>query len=199
MVAFQFPDQFQKFILADCRWAAEFHAFHAHLDIRLALVPNIYAAGRILTHQHHRESGLSARLRRKGLHPRGHLFAQLRGKGLAIDNPSDSHASPANVWSFCVIITLLSEMRTRFNREISPASMEIAIGGQSSAFASNLMSAALALPFYGTARTLAQSQDASFASGQMPPMPSFADRGVSRIDKSKIGRASCRERVCQYG
>src|SRR3546814_11061810 len=138
-----------------------FRSFHAHLDSRLALVPNIDAAGRILTHQHHRESGLSARLRRKGLHPRGHLFAQLRGKGLAIDNPSDSHASPANVWSFCVIITLLSEMRTRFNREISPASMEIALGGQSSAFASNLMSAALALPFSGTARTLAQSQDAS--------------------------------------
>src|SRR3546814_2899112 len=93
IVAVQFLDQFQQFILADCRWAAEFHAFHAHLDSRLALVPNIDAAGRILTHQHHRESGLSARLRRKGLHPRGHLFAQLRGKGLAIDNPSDSHAS----------------------------------------------------------------------------------------------------------
>src|SRR3546814_20241368 len=81
-------------------------------------------------------------------------------------------------------------MRTRFNREISPASMEIALGGQSSAFASNLMSAALALPFSGTARTLAQSQDASFASRQMPPMPSFADRGVRRIDKSTSSPSS---------
>src|SRR3546814_6073467 len=81
-------------------------------------------------------------------------------------------------------------MRTRFNREISPASMEIALGGQSSAFASNLMSAALALPFSGTARTLAQSQDASFASRQMPPMPSFADRGVRSIDKSTSSPSS---------
>src|SRR3546814_9649986 len=72
-----------------------FRSFHAHLDSRLALVPDIDAAGRVLTHQHHRESGLSTRLRRKGLHPRRHLFAQLPGKGLAIDNPSDSHASPA--------------------------------------------------------------------------------------------------------
>src|SRR3546814_2127224 len=70
IVAVQFLDQFQQFILADCRWAAEFHAFHAHLDSRLALVPDIDAAGRVLTHQHHRESGLSVRLRRKGLHPR---------------------------------------------------------------------------------------------------------------------------------
>src|SRR3546814_4704398 len=68
--------------------------------------------------------------------------------------------------------------------------MEIALGGQSSAFASNLMSAALALPFSGTARTLAQSQDASFASRQMPPMPSFADRGVRRIDKSTFSPSS---------
>src|SRR3546814_4992338 len=102
-----------------------------------------------------------------GLHPRGHLFAQLRGKGLAIDNPSDSHASPANVWRFCVIITLLSEMRTLFNREISPASMEIALGRQSSALPRNCISPPLGLPFSRLPRPLAPTPDADRTSTRL--------------------------------
>src|SRR3546814_12644049 len=94
-------------------------------------------------------------------------------------------------------------MRTRFNREISPASMEIALGGQSSAFASNLMSAALALPFSGTARTLAQSQDASLhharcrqcppslieASGvsTKAPPPHQVAKGCQRTAERRVG------------
>src|SRR5438045_1017908 len=96
----------------------------------------------------------------------------------------------ADLEHFLLLFQVLSRPRasatsngiaTRLWRDVAPENIDSSERLTPSALASNLMTAPLAAPPAGASATRTSSSSRPSASVRQPPMPGFAERGVTRI------------------